>query len=79
MGCEGGGDSAADKGAARGPGPNAAANNGSGWSDPIYFYADGSTSDAQLLVAADGHAAMRLTLRGLTGSVTVDDATATTQ
>ena len=55
------------------------ADNGDDWSDPIYFYADGSTSDARLLLAADRHAAMRLLLRGVTGSVTVDDVTAMTQ
>ena len=49
---------------------------GGDWSDPIYFYADGSTSDARLLLAADRHSAMRLLLRGITGSVTVDDVTA---
>ena len=56
-----------------------AAENGDDWSDPIYFYADGSTSDARLLLASDRHSAMRLLLRGMTGSVTVDDATAVTQ
>ena len=54
------------------------AGEGNGWSDPIYFYADGSTSDARLLLVADRHSAMRLLLRGITGSVTVDDVTATT-
>ncbi|MGO9108285.1 MAG: Tfp pilus assembly protein FimT/FimU [Thermoguttaceae bacterium] len=49
------------------------AENTGDWSDPIYFYADGSTSDARLLLAADRHSAMRLLLRGITGSVTVDD------
>ena len=34
-----------------------AAEGGDAWSDPIYFYADGSTSDARLLLAADRHAA----------------------
>ena len=52
------------------------ADDGGDWSDPIYFYADGSTSDARLLLAADRHSAMRLLLRGITGSVTVDDVTA---
>jgi len=52
---------------------------GDDWSDPIYFFADGSTSDARLLLAADRHSAMRLLLRGITGSVTVDNVTAMTQ
>jgi len=52
---------------------------GDSWSDPIYFYADGSTSDARLLLASSRHAAMRLQLKGVTGSVTVDDATSVTQ
>ena len=55
------------------------AENTGDWSDPIYFYADGSTSDARLLLAADRHSAMRLQIRGITGSVTVDDVTAMTQ
>ncbi len=55
------------------------AGEGSDWSDPIYFFADGSTSDARLLLAADRHSAMRLLLRGITGSVTVDNVTALTQ
>ncbi len=55
------------------------ADNSGDWSDPIYFYADGSTSDARLSIASDRHAAMRLQLRGITGSVTVDDNTAMTQ
>jgi prepilin-type N-terminal cleavage/methylation domain-containing protein len=46
---------------------------GDAWSDPIYFYADGSTSDARLLLAADRHSVMRLQLRGITGAVTTDD------
>ena len=66
--------------AAMGDDPQAqSAENGDAWSDPIYFYADGSTSDARLLLAASRHAAMRLLLRGVTGSVTVDDATSATQ
>jgi len=56
-----------------------AAEEGNNWSDPIYFYADGSASDARVLLAADRHSAMRLLLRGVTGSVTVDDVTAVTQ
>jgi prepilin-type N-terminal cleavage/methylation domain-containing protein len=38
-----------------------------GWSQPILFYPDGTTSDAAVLVAnADGET-LRVTLRGLTG------------
>lgn len=38
-----------------------------GWSQPIMFYPDGTTSDATVLVAnADGET-LRITLRGLTG------------
>ncbi len=70
LGPEGGGESAAQP-------QTQSAGDGNGWSDPIYFYADGSTSDAQLLVAGDRHSAMRLVLRGVTGSVTVEEATAT--
>ncbi len=47
------------------------------WSDPIYFWADGTTSDARVSIAADRHTSMRLQLRGVTGSVTVDDVTST--
>ncbi len=50
-----------------------AAESGDNWSDPIYFYSDGSTSDARLLLAADKHTAMRLVLRGVTGTATADD------
>jgi prepilin-type N-terminal cleavage/methylation domain-containing protein len=52
------------------------ADDGGEWSDPIYFYADGSTSDARLVLATDRHSAMRLLLRGVTGTVTVEDGTA---
>ncbi len=75
LGDEGGGDLAAMGDEIQ----TEAADEGSDWSDPIYFYADGSTSDARLLLATDRHSAMRLLLRGITGSVTVDDVTAMTQ
>jgi type II secretory pathway pseudopilin PulG len=38
-----------------------------GWSVPILFYADGSTSDAVVLLANDQQVTLRVTLRGLTG------------
>ncbi len=73
----------ADKGgdlAALSDGPATAAADDTGdWSDPIYFYSDGSTSDAQLLLAGDRHSALRLQLRGVTGAVTVGDVNAITQ
>jgi type II secretory pathway pseudopilin PulG len=38
-----------------------------GWSQPILFYPDGSTSDAAVLLANGDGETMRVTLRGLTG------------
>ena len=45
----------------------AAAASEGGWSEPILFYADGSTSDAVVLLANDQQVSLRVTLRGLTG------------
>ena len=45
----------------------AAAGGEGGWSAPILFYADGSTSDAVVLLANDQQLTQRVTLRGLTG------------
>jgi hypothetical protein len=44
-----------------------------GWSEPIFFYPDGTTSDARLTIANDQGNSMELKLRGLTGTVTVGD------
>jgi prepilin-type N-terminal cleavage/methylation domain-containing protein len=41
------------------------------WSDPIFFYPDGTTSDARLVLAIDRSRAIRLILRGITGTVTI--------
>lgn len=43
------------------------------WSDPILFHADGTTSDATLVLANTHNRRIQLTLRGLTGVVTVGD------
>ena len=45
------------------------------WSDPIFFYPDGSTSDARLLLVGERHATVRMMLRGVMGSVAVGDVT----
>jgi prepilin-type N-terminal cleavage/methylation domain-containing protein len=44
---------------------------GSGWSDPIFFYPDGTTSDARLIVASGRGYAVHIRLRGVTGNVVV--------
>jgi prepilin-type N-terminal cleavage/methylation domain-containing protein len=44
-----------------------------GWSSPIFFYPDGTTSDARLMLANDSGYAIELTLRGVTGTVAVGD------
>ena len=43
------------------------------WSDPIFFYPDGTTSDAQLTLKNEEGRAIELNLRGLTGTVEVGD------
>jgi prepilin-type N-terminal cleavage/methylation domain-containing protein len=42
-----------------------------GWSDSIYFYPDGTTSDVRLVLVNDQGSLVELTLRGLTGAVAV--------
>lgn len=44
------------------------------WSAPILFYPDGTTSDATVLLANDREQAIRVTLRGLTGTSQMADA-----
>lgn len=46
----------------------AAAAADSGWASPIVFYADGTSSDAAVHLQNEEGAALRVTLRGLTGS-----------
>jgi hypothetical protein len=46
---------------------------GEGWSDPILFYPDGTTSDATLVLAGQHRLAIEMMLRGLTGTVTTGD------
>jgi prepilin-type N-terminal cleavage/methylation domain-containing protein len=52
---------------------------GAGWSRPLLFYPDGSTSSAHVVVAVEGKedldkdVGVRVKLRGLTGSVEVSD------
>lgn len=43
------------------------------WSDPIFFYPDGTTSDARLMLINDYRSVIELVLRGLTGTVTVSE------
>ncbi|MGA2066386.1 MAG: prepilin-type N-terminal cleavage/methylation domain-containing protein [Thermoguttaceae bacterium] len=43
------------------------------WSDPIFFYPDGTTSDAQLTLKNGQGRGVELNLRGLTGTVDVGD------
>ncbi len=47
---------------------------GQGWSEPIYFYPDGSTSTASVVLKNEYDRCVELSLRGLTGVVTVSDA-----
>jgi prepilin-type N-terminal cleavage/methylation domain-containing protein len=44
-----------------------------GWSQPIMFYPDGTTSDAAVLVANADRETVRVTLRGLTGTSRASD------
>jgi hypothetical protein len=42
-----------------------------GWSAPITFQPDGSTTDAQLVIVNARDRQMRLSIRGFTGGITV--------
>ncbi len=44
-----------------------------GWSDPILFYPDGTTSTAQLAVKNQDNRCIILSLRGLTGTITIGE------
>lgn len=45
----------------------------SGWSNPILFYPDGTTSTARLVLRNERNRCIELNLRGLTGTVTVGE------
>ena len=47
-----------------------------GWSAPIYFYPDGTSSNARLQICNDRNSAIELALRGMTGVVTVGEVVA---
>ena len=49
---------------------------GSGWSEPIFFYPDGTSSNTQLQLRNKEGRTITLMLRGLTGIVKVGDITA---
>jgi Tfp pilus assembly protein FimT len=46
---------------------------GDGWSDPILFYPDGTTSNARVVLAGERNLAVELMLRGLTGMISAND------
>jgi Tfp pilus assembly protein FimT len=48
---------------------------GTGWSEPIFFYPDGTTSDTKLLLANKEGRTIELLLRGITGMVKIGDVT----
>ena len=48
-----------------------------GWSDPIFFYPDGTASDIQLVLICNQSCALRVMLRGSTATATVADAGST--
>lgn len=45
------------------------------WSQPILFYPDGSSSDAWVIVANERDVAIRVDLRGMTGTTTLGEIT----
>jgi hypothetical protein len=48
-----------------------------GWSDPIFFYPDGTASDVQLTLICNQSCALRVMLRGSTATATIADAGST--
>jgi prepilin-type N-terminal cleavage/methylation domain-containing protein len=49
-------------------------NGGSGWSDPVFFYPDGTTSDANFAVFDGRGYEVPITLRGVTGNIVMGNA-----
>jgi type II secretion system protein H len=47
---------------------------GGSWSDPIFFYPDGTTSTARIALTNEYHRRMEISLRGLTGVARVQEA-----
>jgi prepilin-type N-terminal cleavage/methylation domain-containing protein len=62
--------------AAATPAP-AQSQSGAGWSDPIFFYPDGTASDVELTLICNQSCALRVTLRGSTATATTADAGST--
>lgn len=58
---------------------NAPQNSGDGWSDPITFYPDGTTTDARFIVASNRGFAVHVTVRGATANVVLGPITKVTQ
>jgi prepilin-type N-terminal cleavage/methylation domain-containing protein len=48
-----------------------------GWSNPIFFYPDGTASDVQLILICNQSCAVRVMLRGSTATATTADASST--
>jgi type II secretion system protein H len=48
-----------------------------GWSNPIFFYPDGTASDVQLVLICNQSCAVRVMLRGSTATATIADAGST--
>lgn len=60
------------------PTPAAAQNQpAGGWSNPIFFYPDGTASDVQLVLICNQSCALRVMLRGSTATATTADAGST--
>ncbi len=53
--------------------PVAEEEGGEGWSDPIFFYPDGTTSDARFIVASNRGCGVHVKLRGVTGNVSMGE------
>jgi Tfp pilus assembly protein FimT len=48
-----------------------------GWSNPVFFYPDGTASDVQLILICNQSCAVRVMLRGSTATATTADASST--
>jgi hypothetical protein len=60
-------------GGAMNPADASTATGGDGWSQPLMFYADGTTSNAVIVVQAEGIGKVLVKIRGLTGETDVTE------